>query len=475
MTRKTATPKPRYRSTELLPRRAIVYFQISFQYDNVKEDAEDPERTDELAKKLMADPTGNEVFPLEREAIREVGHLLGVHVVEESSDGNDVHCKFGVSSWEKLKEVWDTISKHTIGGDDVIGLDVPYMEAQQFVFYPRGVNGPRFGPNEKDGDIWQWLEEHVPVPNVEPYAVVNMAPAGMVVATWDDGVTLRRVGTHETILTLELWEPSTRMCKLQLWDFDWHGVKVEGMVSFPTGFELTLSPESDKAIERKYVQHRLDDCRRRLAWFLLRNSPASARSSFPFDIVKQLFLPLHLPAPFAELRADEATDRLAMAVHKDVTSGNVSAHLDVFDRTARLTGAERQEHEDAMVLYFRTAEGAELWLMHGRLGSALSRDDPAEHFPPWRVETEWTEEHGPASWYVVDENQTVVGAGRSPVEALSDVPFLVWPDGGSEWEEIHLRPGQLTWDPEVWLLLGQWPAPMWADPEFRTFVASEGG
>jgi hypothetical protein len=137
-------------------KKAVCYFDLKFEDDNYNED--NPSVDCDTATK----------FALEAEssAIKEIEGMLKPLGVERvtpfahNSDGS-LDTSFGLDTAKQVKELYDFIMNSFGGGDDIIYLQAPYMEALCFTFFPQGVNGPRFriGGNG-DEDLELFLEAH---------------------------------------------------------------------------------------------------------------------------------------------------------------------------------------------------------------------------------------------------------------------------------------------------------------------------
>lgn len=461
-------PKPRTKTTDLDPRNVVVYFRLAYQIDEIQDDRNEPDSpTHELAKELWADP--NLSNDLERRALRELAGMLGVRISTEGTGDNDVDCKIlSVSTWYDVDRLWDKIQRHTTGGDDVITLFTPYMEASNFVLYPRGVNGPRYGSGEKDGGIPEWLEEHTPSPKIGD-SVATVA-GGVLLATWSDGTGLWRVTgsvqgkPYRSLVQLELWRDGGRLASLLLW-----GPGVSGD-RFYEDYEFTVAKDKD-----------LYDVRRRLRWFFVRNLPSSVMESYISDaIVDDLGFPRVLPTSFVALLEDHPLEERALQIHGKVALGRINADLDLFEEVRVLVEGEAgEESQEGYSFLVDSVEGNRYWVFHGRLsgpsnprGRRYTMDE--EYSPNWAVKTRWIEAtEEAASWYVLNDNSTVTGAGRTPLQAIENDPSLVIPGRTSEWEKRQLDPGSLVFDPQIYLLLGEWPAVLWTDEAFLAFVKGE--
>jgi len=152
--------------------RAVIHFDVHFEDINFDEDMaamqEDADARERIASivKQGNDPT-DAMLNVESATVRAFAKQLSEAVpslVPSFGDfqitrwSHDEHgnldCSFGVDSEEQTKAVFDFIARNTGGGEDCIYFD-HYMELRGFVFFPQGINGPRYtvggcGPAEKD-------------------------------------------------------------------------------------------------------------------------------------------------------------------------------------------------------------------------------------------------------------------------------------------------------------------------------------
>jgi len=79
-----------------------------------------------------------------------------VHVSNEGHFGDVLVCKVSVDTLDEVRTLRDRVMAQVGGGDDIVYLNAPYMEAQRFVLYPQGVNGTQVPFIDLD----EWAEEH---------------------------------------------------------------------------------------------------------------------------------------------------------------------------------------------------------------------------------------------------------------------------------------------------------------------------
>ncbi len=458
------------------PRLAFVAFDVKIDDDHIQElaeseDGEHDERNVELARKLISDP--REMNQLETHAMREVERKLrgaglpDLRVVDFGHDDwGNVSCQVSVSHWGDVRILNDWVQGHMGGGDDVVYLETPFAEVSGFVLFPEGGNGRRFGPGEKDGSLTDWVGDNRPrafarqqIPDLREQDL------RVPIVVWDDGVELSRVifsemprrrRTAEDEVVFEIGTPGRATVRILLGDFG------EGRAGFPCVSEVGGT-----------VPHSLsgkdwDKILPRVSWFLWAATPASKLEQGLSDgIVDEFFLPRRLPAWASELLADKKLEEDCLATHDEVArQSNVDETTpEIFKKILRveryvLTEPSHDPYQRGAV-EFPVLEGNTYHLFHGPL-----RQKGSSHEPPWSVYTSWVKENGAASWYVVNGNDAVVGAGRTPVEALRDVPYLVFPGEEEAWRKKRFNPGRFVFDPELYLLLDDWTPFFWDDAAF---------
>ena len=152
------------------PKSAMAYFDLHFEDYNLEED-QGPNADEDGAQRAAdflalgkgkLDQAGRAA---EDAAMKEIGDKLkkaglNVRLGNEGHGSDDaLVMNFGVDSSNDVKKLVAFVNKNTGGGDDVIYLNAPYMEARGFVLYPNGVNNGGFGFGAAgDGDIDEWLE-----------------------------------------------------------------------------------------------------------------------------------------------------------------------------------------------------------------------------------------------------------------------------------------------------------------------------
>ena len=172
-----------------LTRDSIVYFDLVLEDYNIEEDADNG---DEFAKSLMGD--NQEMMKLQGKALASLKRMFGTTIMNEGhgSDGALV-CKFSVDSWADVSKANDVINRHHTGGDDNMGLDVPYFEARSFRLYPDGVNNVFYSEeSQAKGDWNEWLSEH------KAYGKQASAPVAIENAKKGDLVTVTYKGEKVT-------------------------------------------------------------------------------------------------------------------------------------------------------------------------------------------------------------------------------------------------------------------------------------
>lgn len=145
------------------PRRAMIYFALHFEEYNYEEDrdSDDPDAQKRAADFLKMGNRGKDQFAraimaAEDAAISEITRLIkkakpNVRINNEGhGQGGELIMKFGVDSMEDAKAIALLVSRNTGGGDDIIYLNAPYMEARDFRLYPQGVNKRSFALTDID-------------------------------------------------------------------------------------------------------------------------------------------------------------------------------------------------------------------------------------------------------------------------------------------------------------------------------------
>lgn len=137
-------------ATEFAHGKAVMYFDLIFDYDNAEEDG--------------VSPSFRDFTRMENKAMDNLSRTLKIgYIGNEGHDSSDaLICK--IDHLVDLEEVADIISivqRNTIGGEDQIYTNVKYFVAQGFTFYPQGVNGDSYqmGGNGKHGDLEKYLED----------------------------------------------------------------------------------------------------------------------------------------------------------------------------------------------------------------------------------------------------------------------------------------------------------------------------
>ena len=149
------------------PRKAMIYFDLSFEEDNYEEDkASSDARSKKMAADFLKLGKGDEsraVMAAEDLAMKAVEAMLKKSGVSFKLDneGHDAYgnliVKFGVDSADEAKKIHDVVMKAHGGGDDAIYLE-NYMTAQGFRVYPQGVNSKSYSLL---ADSDEWLDESV--------------------------------------------------------------------------------------------------------------------------------------------------------------------------------------------------------------------------------------------------------------------------------------------------------------------------
>lgn len=143
----------------------------------------------------------------------------------------------------------------------------------------------------------------------------------------------------------------------------------------------------------------------------------------------------------------EALEQVALEQHYKRLRGE-GHNRALFQEVARIVGAPALTDEDQPSVRFDLyVGGPEFMLDHHE--ARLNDDGDV------------------VTWSVVDDcDEQTFGSGRTPLEAMRTIPFLVWPGRWEEWAARHLLPGEVVEDPEVYLLLDTWPPCLQGDSVF---------
>ena len=129
------------------PRKAVMYFYLTFEDYNAEEDS--------------VNFTDRQLLNLEAKAVKNIERMLGVKVQSEGHDRFDaLVCKIFPDSVDEVADILKVVERETVGGDDIIDVDVEYFQAQGFTLFPQGVNGKSYqmGGNNPHEDLEEYLE-----------------------------------------------------------------------------------------------------------------------------------------------------------------------------------------------------------------------------------------------------------------------------------------------------------------------------
>lgn len=128
------------------PRKAVVYFDLTLDEDSALKDGVDE----------------SSILDMERKAVKSLEKSLKVRI---SNEGHDYHgdliCSFALKSLEHAEKLMETIARNAESGHDTLDAGVEHFYAQNFLFYPQGVNGNSYsidGEGDADGDLFAYLE-----------------------------------------------------------------------------------------------------------------------------------------------------------------------------------------------------------------------------------------------------------------------------------------------------------------------------
>lgn len=174
------------RTTGEFHRGGILYFDVDLEDDEIEYDfgcldtehdgyTEESERAFyRLLDAGFIDGNGDKVnddmigLRLEDRALKEGLELFGFESI--SNEGHDrfgtLVCKVSMKDYAQVAHVQRIIDRNTIGGDDVIGINTPYVRVSCFVLCPDEelANGSWWGVavHEVEGSIQDWLDENEP-------------------------------------------------------------------------------------------------------------------------------------------------------------------------------------------------------------------------------------------------------------------------------------------------------------------------
>jgi hypothetical protein len=463
------TPPP-LSSATLEPRYAVVYFDLQIDNDSIAETAYDEDSPDsEYANELLSDHRA--LLLLEQQAYAEIKKklsALGFRVFDEGHSEQSMTCKLGVSSWVDVDRLNRWIQGHMGGGDDVIYLDTPYASIQGFTFYPRGVNDISIGASDLD----EWLSAQKPLAVDRTHSALRADLPLEVVAAWSDGVQLRRSAGSEKFFDGH-WEPEEEI-RFDLF-IEPDSVHVLSLFLAPLDDDRVLGPaEVQFVTAKKWWRTEAgtftrNDAICRLTWFLLSTLPEQAlQLEATASLLEDLRIRRFLPESISQLTEDHPIEQKALAFHRDLSSAPPEEIKDLISGLILMLGAE-SGHLDEQ------GQGHIVFIVCGSEYSLICEEvfydlDTKEFSPSWIVHADFflVKRNPKASFIIVNENDVVIGAGRTPREALMDVPFFVWPGAYEEWASRMLQPGELPHkeEIEVLLILDELPPFYRSDAEF---------
>lgn len=311
------------------------------------------------------------------------------------------------------------------------------------------------------------------------------SPTDPVLCTWPDGWKLRRHPKFDPP------DPMRVMFDL----YDGLGNNLDRLILYnggdglPNLFDVIVDPDVNASWldeERRFPGGKGNLFpRERLSWFLWASIPDSMFRQFLFHgLVDKFCLPRELDERLARLTKDCSEEAEAKATHEMIERlflgdpGSMNAQQ---FKTSGLLNKELLKRLAEEFFYHQAIENIHsygflfeaneniFWARHGLL--AKKKGEPkrtgASYEPPLkRVDTRWVASEKPASWYIMDAAEVVVGAGDTLRNALRDVPFLVWPGERAEWEAKHFKAGTFTYDPALSHALGEMPPWFWPDEAF---------
>lgn len=453
----------------------MVYFDLQIDGDHIEETANDEDSPDhEHAKELVSDLRA--LLLLEQQAYTEIKKkfsALGFNVSDEGhGDGDALVCRFGVSSWVEVERLNQWVLGRRGGGDDVVYLDTPYANVQGFTLFPRGING--IGIRGSDFDDWLSTTKPLAVDRTHPALRVDLPLE--VVAVWPDGVQLRRSAGSEKFLEGH-WAPEEEI-RFDLF-IEPDGVHVLSLFLAPLNDVRVLGPaEVQFVTAKKWWRTEAgtftrNDAICRLTWFLLSTLPEQAlQLEAEASLLEDLRIRRFLPDSIGQLTEDHPIEQRALVLHRDQSSVSTEGTLGLVSEVASMLGGNvyNVDLKDKVRYYsFGFDLGGNRYSF---ICEEVSYDaDSGDFDPPWTVHADFflNKRSPKASFVIVDENDVVIGAGKTPREALMDVPFFVWPGAYEEWASRMLQPGELLHreEVEVLLILDELPPFYRSDVEFQ--------
>lgn len=425
------------------PATAVLYFDLHIDLDNMMEDGE-----------------SYDLHVLENKALQELKKRLPLFrgTNEGHDQYDDLVCKISVQNWHEVREIWDWVSHNTGGGDDIVYLTTPYAEVRNFFLYPRGLDHPAFSSGGFNEGIEFWLEAYKPRPTIYKETVRRDPEWSILLCSWGEGVQLRRV------------KPVIDEIEFEIRGLGGHldAVLSMGLLGEePTNFQFKVS--ANKNILKRTVS--------RVSWFLKETllGPYFESEQIYETLIEELCLPRRLPDNVIGLTVFEEE---AIEAHEQVLGDKTSISHPLIGKVSSTLSSSASplvSDDDGtyVLIEFKTLEGNTYNLAHGLLRRIDKHDmNYGIYEPSWSVYTDSVTRSSPKSWYVVDDNSCVVGAGRTPAEALRDVPFFVWPGEWESWKAKHFEPGELVEDLELFHMLGSWPPFYWKDKAFLEWATS---
>jgi hypothetical protein len=172
------------RTTGEFHRGGILYFDVDVEDDEIEYSfdrltcsyTDERERAfDNLLEAGFIDGNGDKVnddmigLRLEDRALKEVRELFGFERINNEGHDNfgTLICKVSMRDYAQVAHVQDVIERNTVGGDDVIGINTPYVRVSCFALCPDEnlANGSWWGVAvcKTEGSIQDWLDENEPM------------------------------------------------------------------------------------------------------------------------------------------------------------------------------------------------------------------------------------------------------------------------------------------------------------------------
>lgn len=453
--------RPGFRAIE--PSRAMVYFVLRIDEDSIADHAREVPGSKEAQIYIEHEDGSYEwdhrkLLELESEAYREVKQLfraIGFRVSDEGHVHNDLSLKFGVESWADVHRLLHWLSSRGMEGDEEFVLETsPFVFFGDFRLYPDFDAEDRV---EGMSDLKDWVRLLRPkaTGRLRETSLERGSRRAYVLAEFPDDTVLCRVCDEKNLWSrLEQHDLLPDEKKHQIWlsletsdgkelgsvDFSHHGFFTGSGQGVLWPIEVWFSKDASEMQRENSI--------RKMTWFFLSTIPKSALQEVDQldQVVADLNLPRRLPATTAGMTHD-------LYLPQDM---------------AKMLQGVIEKSAQNMVRF--KADGNVYFFFDEQ----ISMDpDSGKISPDWMVSAPYSfEEEGPGFYFVVNNEDMVIGIGQSPRAALENIPFFVWPGKEEEWLAQHLFPGKLVHQEaiELSLLLDEIPFLYRPEEEFEAFL-----